>query len=236
VISMIKTLITMGSALLLMVASFNSSLAADADAGSKFTMPSADVLSTIAEDPQKLASVLANASETQVAAVLEGVIGIMNQSDDSASVQATRLGVLLNQVTAASGSTIGDAMAARFGGSPTAAAKSAFVMPSKSELKGIISDPKSIASVLEGASEADVAAVMIAAIGVMESMNMPEATIAANLNVMLNTISAQRGDAFGAAVMARIRKKVNPRLLPVIPFGSGTSGGGGRYPRQSTTK
>jgi pseudouridine-5'-phosphate glycosidase len=115
-------------------------------------------------------------------------------------------------------------------------AKPKYTMPSQAKIKEIIEHPEQIAGVLENATDADVATLLITAIGIMENMSMPADEVAAKLNAILNEVSNIRGEAFGAAVMARLRKKVNPRLLPIIPPGDvSPPSSSSKYPRQSTT-
>jgi biotin-(acetyl-CoA carboxylase) ligase len=111
-------------------------------------------------------------------------------------------------------------------------AKPEYKQPSKETITDIVAHPEKIAGVLENATDADVAALLITAIGIMEKMGMPADQVAARLNAMLSEVSNVRGQALGAAVMARLRKKVNPRLLPIIPVGD-APGPAPRYPRQS---
>ena len=112
-----------------------------------------------------------------------------------------------------------------------------FKMPSDEVIKEIAKNPEKLRELISKTTEDETAQIMILVIGNMESSNMPEAQIQANVLLMLNTISEERGGVFSMTVLAMLNKKVNPRLLPVIPVGSGPGtppGGGGtpKYRRQ----
>ncbi len=95
-----------------------------------------------------------------------------------------------------------------------------FTMPSEEVLLQLIENPEMIADIVEGAREHDVAAILISVVGLMEDAGKTEVQIAAVLNSLLQSVAESRGSAFGSAVMVRIRKKVSPRVLPIIPAGS----------------
>ena len=200
----------------------------------KYTMPSKEIIKRIMEDPTKIGEIIKGASESDVSSIMVSAIAMMESIDMPAPAISAKLNQMLTTVSDVRGAAFGAAVSAKgkYGAAPEREAASGYTMPSQEEIKGIVEDPTTIGEILEGASEADVASILISAIAVMETMSMQEDLIAAKLNLMLNTVSDVRGEAFSAAVMARIRKKVNPRLLPVIPPGSAPSPSL-RYGRQS---
>lgn len=102
-------------------------------------------------------------------------------------------------------------------------------------LKSIAENPREIASYIASASEEHVAELIIRTIAELQEMGQEDSAIQSKVGVMISETTRVRGASFGSAVMMRIRKKVNPRLLPVIPVGGVPSvppSPSPKYPRQ----
>ena len=92
--------------------------------------------------------------------------------------------------------------------------------PTTEELAAkLVEDPKAIGEMLEGLDEEQTADLVAAAVLAMTEADMADATIRQNLSAMFQIIAEVRGAEFSAAVMTRLRKRVNPRLLPIIRSG-----------------
>ena len=96
----------------------------------------------------------------------------------------------------------------------------AFVMPTKAEIRALIENPESISELSTAAKEQHIARILVEIVSAMEEDGKTDAEIAAVLNALLSSVAEARGAAFGSAVMVRIRKKVSPRVLPIVPAGS----------------
>lgn len=86
-------------------------------------------------------------------------------------------------------------------------------------LESLAENPREIANYIAAASEEQVAELIIRTIVELQGMGQEDSAIQSKVGVMISETTRVRGASFGSAVMMRIRKKVNPRLLPVIPVG-----------------
>lgn len=115
------------------------------------------------------------------------------------------------------------------------AARADFTMPDNDALRALISNPAQIEAMITTATEEQAAMVIIQAISLMQAEGMGTAVIQQTVAVLFQKTAEVRGAQFGSAVVALVRKKVNPRLLPIIRMGGAPPpppGPSPRYPNQ----
>lgn len=105
----------------------------------------------------------------------------------------------------------------------------AFTMPDQGTLKSLIINPAGIEQFIGEASEEQCATIIIQVISLMQAAGIDAATIQNTMAVMFQITAEVHGAEYGSAVVSIVRKRVNPRLLPIIRIGSSSSPG---YPRQ----
>ena len=115
-------------------------------------------------------------------------------------------------------------------------ASAQFTPPDNAQLKELISNPDGIEAFLASSSEDQAAMIIIQVISLMQAEKMEPAAIQNAVAVMFQKTAEVKGAEFGSAVVSLVRKKVNPRLLPIIRTGSGAPppppGPSPRYPNQ----
>ncbi len=110
-----------------------------------------------------------------------------------------------------------------------------FTMPDAEAMQVLIRQPEQIGEMIATATQEQVAMLIIQAIVLMQSEGMEVAVIQNAVAVMFQKTAEVHGAQFGAAVVSLVRKKVNPRLLPIIRTGSSPPpppGPSPRYPKQ----
>jgi hypothetical protein len=113
-----------------------------------------------------------------------------------------------------------------------------FTAPDTATLRTLIDAPEGIDAIVSAANEDQAAMVIIQVISIMQAEKMDPADIQQAVAVMFQKTAEVRGAQFGSAVVSLVRKKVNPRLLPVIRTGGGSPppppppGPSPRYPNQ----
>lgn len=100
------------------------------------------------------------------------------------------------------------------------AARAEFTMPDTDALKALISNPQQIETMIATASEDQAAMVIIQTISLMQADGLDTTAIQNTIAVLFQKTAEVRGAQFGSAVVTIVRKKVNPRLLPIIRTGS----------------
>lgn len=100
-----------------------------------------------------------------------------------------------------------------------AAQAASFTMPDTEALRNLISHPEQIGPMITTVSEEQAAMIIIQVITLMQAEGMDMAAIQQTVAILFQTTTEVRGARFGSAVVAIVRKKVNPRLLPIIRTG-----------------
>jgi hypothetical protein len=108
-------------------------------------------------------------------------------------------------------------------------ANAEFTMPDEDAMKALVQRPGQIGTMIADASEQQSAAIIIQAISLMQAEGFDTAAIQAAMVVMFQKTAEVHGPEFGSAVVSIVRKRVNPRLLPIIRIGSTSSP---KYTRQ----
>lgn len=99
-------------------------------------------------------------------------------------------------------------------------ARAEFTVPDAATLRALIESPAGIDAIVASATEEQAAMVIIQVISIMQAEKMDPAVIQQAVAVMFQKTAEVRGAQFGSAVVSIVRKKVSPRLLPVINTGS----------------
>lgn len=95
-----------------------------------------------------------------------------------------------------------------------------FTMPDEDAMKALMQHPAQIGTMIAEANEQQTAAIIIQVISLMQAEGVDTATIQSAMVVMFQKTTEVHGAEFGSAVVSIVRKRVNPRLLPIIRIGS----------------
>ncbi len=95
-----------------------------------------------------------------------------------------------------------------------------FTMPDQAALNTLISNPARIEQMIGQASEEQCAMLIIQVISLMQANDIESATIQKTVAVMFQKTAEVHGAEYGSAVVSLVRKRVNPRLLPIIRTGN----------------
>ncbi|MFC1497521.1 hypothetical protein ACFLS1_03485 [Verrucomicrobiota bacterium] len=99
------------------------------------------------------------------------------------------------------------------------AKKNAFVAPTDKQIVAIAKKPALLAVFIKNANEDQAVDILLRAIAAVEKLGLNEKAAKQRVGLLLSETAKAKGAA-APAIIARVVKKVNPRLLPVIPKGA----------------
>ena len=98
-------------------------------------------------------------------------------------------------------------------------AEAAFVSPTEEEIEAAAKDPGLLVKIIKDANAEQSVETVLKVIAAVDALGLNPEAARARVGALLDEITKIKGAAAGD-VIARIIKKVNPRLLPVIFLGS----------------
>jgi len=99
-----------------------------------------------------------------------------------------------------------------------AAEASKFTMPTDEEIKAIAEDPSKLKDFIENASEEESVDLLLEVIAAVDALGLNDKAAQARVGQLLAQTAEIKG-ASAPPIIAKVLKKVNPRLLPVIHWG-----------------
>jgi len=114
---------------------------------------------------------------------------------------------------------------------PCWVAEAAFVVPTAEQVKAAAKNPALLAKLIKEANEEQAVETVLKVIAAVDALGLNPEAARARVGALLDEITKIKGAAAGS-IIAKIIKKVNPRLLPVIFLGGRMPPPAPRYPRQ----
>ena len=106
-----------------------------------------------------------------------------------------------------------------------------FRMPTEAQILAVAEDPNKIGDLIADANEDQAVEIILDVVAEIESMDIPLQVMRSRVAVLLAETVRVKGAA-GPQIVARVVKKVNPRLLPTITKGGTAPPSSPPYPRQ----
>ena len=103
-------------------------------------------------------------------------------------------------------------------GAAGAATESGWKMPSDEQILAIAKDPSKLKDFLEDATEDQAVDLLLRVIAAVETLGLSDAAAQQRVGLLLAETAKIKG-ASAPPIIAKVLKKVNPRLLPVIDWG-----------------
>ena len=97
-------------------------------------------------------------------------------------------------------------------------AEAAFVTPTEEEIEAVAKDPGLLGKIIKDSNEDQAVETVLKVIEAVDNLGLNNKAARARVGALLDEITKIKGAAAGD-IIARIIKKVNPRLLPVIFLG-----------------
>ena len=105
-------------------------------------------------------------------------------------------------------------------GMADAAEASKFTMPTDEQIKAFAQDPSKLRDFLEDANEDQAVDLLLKVIEAVDKLGLSEAAAKQRVGQLLAETAKIKG-ASAPPIIAKVLKRVNPRLLPVIHWGGG---------------
>ncbi len=103
----------------------------------------------------------------------------------------------------------------------TVSAEDKFTMPTDEEIAAIVDNPELLEAMIEGATVDNVVDILVRALKQIETSDMTWSARQAKTGELFDAVYRAKGSATTRLIVAEVQKKVNPRLLPVVPVGAG---------------
>ncbi len=87
----------------------------------------------------------------------------------------------------------------------------------EAQIEAAAQNPSAIGDLIKDKTEDQSVDILLAVIAKIETLNIPLATQRTRVAALMAETTSVKGQQQGGAIMARVYKEVNPRLLPPVP-------------------
>jgi len=99
-------------------------------------------------------------------------------------------------------------------------AEGEFTPPTDEQISALVADPSLLGAMIKDATIDDIVDILVRALKQVETSDMDWPARQAKTSELFDAVYEAKGAAATRLIVAEVRKKVNPRLLPVISVGS----------------